>query len=266
MLLQDNEDHRVDLPGPAASDRLYVAWQDPESREIRPVAILSSIAVAEGTLYDFRYLRDARRAPFRPFLQFPDLDATYQAEHLFAMFENRVMPSGRPDYQDYLGSLGLPIEAAPFELLAASFGLRATDSVEVFQEPIVDPETGLASCRFLARGVRYLEGAQEAIASLVVGDHLSLEPEPSNPKDPRALRLLTRSGIAVGFVPAYLVDFLHGVAVRSGFEQISVRVHGCDPGGAYHLMLLCVLSCEMPPDGFGDESLEPIVSFTRTNL
>lgn len=263
LLMTHRDDTSTDRLAHASESRLFVSWQDPESREIRPVGVLSSREFVVGAVhYDFRYLNDARRPPFRPFLQFPEPDLAYVSDSLFAMFENRLMPPRRPEYPDYLDSLGLPMDAAPFEVLAASFGIRATDNVEVFREPLLDPDSGLAHCRFLARGVQYIDGAEGAIGELGLDERLVLVPEPTNPKDDRALRLETCDGRPVGFVPAYMLNFLHRAArFSSGFQGIEVSVDGHAPIGSFHLRLLCRMHVPMPPEGFVDESLEPILGW-----
>jgi hypothetical protein len=259
MLLRHRDDQSVDHRGRDLNQRLFVAWQDPDSRAIRPVGILNLREANGGMTYEFRYVRGALQPPFRPFVEFPDLERVYTSDSLFAMFENRVMPTGRPDYVEYLEALELPADAPPFEVLAASFGIRATDTVEVFREPIVDPATGRAVCRFLARGVRYVEGAEDMIGKLSKGDRLLLVPEPENPADPQALRLETLGGEPVGYAPAYLASFLHRAAdIAGGFDGIEVLVDGCDPNAPFHLRLLCRLSAPMPAGGFVDESLEPL--------
>ena len=56
------------------------------------------------------------------------------------------------------------------------------------------------SCVFLVHGVRYLDGAAEAIDQLQPGQELALEPEPNNPVDPDAV-LLTKEGPGWGGFP-----------------------------------------------------------------
>lgn len=261
MLLTRRDDQPSWLGPQVQGSRLHVCWQDPESREIRPVGVLSSrSSPEEGERYDFRYVENARRAPFVPFLEFPELERHYQADALFAMFENRLMPRHRPDYPAYVEGLGLQMDAAPFEVLTASFGIRATDTVEVFQEPVVDSSDGLARCRFLAHGVRHVPGAAEAIHDLTDGQALVLLTEPDNPSDERAVVVATTGGRRLGYVPAYLLTFLHRAAeAAGGLDAVAVTVDGCDPAAPFHLRLLCLLRAPMPPEGFADPSLEPIV-------
>lgn len=258
--LRTDADPAAQAGSVAPAERLYVAWQEPESRAIRPVGVLTSTRADDASCYEFRYLRGAQRRPFQPFVGFPDLHAVYRSPDLFPMFENRLMPSGRDDYLEYLGSLGLPAGAAPFEVLAASFGRRATDRVEVFAEPAIDPRTGLATCLFLARGIRHLPGAPEAVAILSPGDRLLLQPEPDNRVDPDALQLIAPGGAAIGYVPAYLTGFLRHVADHHGsYQAVTVLVDRVNPRAHTHLRLLCQLRSPMPPGGFTHSDLAPIV-------
>lgn len=248
--------------GTTPIDRLFVTWQDPESREVRAVGILCHRRTAAAAdRFEFRYLRSARRPPFSPFVNFPELDGVYKSPTLFPMFRNRVMRPDRPDYATYLDELQLPASAAPFEILTASGGIRATDSIEVFQEPTIDQE-GRASCRFLARGVRHVQGAAAAIAQLAQGDRLRLVREPDNPVDGRALVIETLAGARLGYVPAYLLDFLYRVeSTGHSIEDADVVVENPNSVGPHHLRLLCQLRTAMPPGGFMTGDLRPIVAF-----
>lgn len=249
-------------PGAPSIDRLFVTWQDPDTREVRPVGILCDRGDGARDRFEFRYLVAARRQPFRPFVNFPDLDRVYTSPTLFPVFRNRVMRPDRPDYASYLDELKLPADAAPFEILSASAGIRATDSIEVFQEPTIDVD-GMASCRFLARGVRHVDGADEAIRTLRRGDRLRLVRDRSNPVDPRALVIETANGTRLGYVPAYLLDFLDRVdEMGHPAEDAEITVENPNSVGPYHLRLLCRLRTAMPPGGFMTGDLHPIVGHT----
>lgn len=245
-----------------APAQLYVAWQDPASRAIRPVGVLTAMVEAGEPLYEYRYIRGALDIDaFRPFVEFPDLEGVYRSPVLFPMFQNRLMPRRRSDYPEYLASLGLDVadDPDPFEVLATSFGQRATDTVEVFEPPRLDERTGRARCRFLCRGVRHQDGAEAAIATLAVGDRLHLEVQPDNPVDPQAIRLRTDGGAYVGWVPAYLVNFLHRAArLAGGLQQIDVHVEHRNTEGPWHLRLLCTMASPMPIGGFASPELEPL--------
>jgi hypothetical protein len=245
---------------PRHAQRLYVSWQDAERRSFVPVGMLTQSAAGD---FEFRYLHGAETDPdFRAFIGFPDLHHVYRSTEQFPFFENRLMPRGRSDYSAYLGSLGLAQNADPFEVLARSGGRRATDTVEVVAEPTVDPDTGHASCYFLVRGVRYVEGADDAIDRLDIGDHLGTEPDPGNEHDEHARYLLTIDGVRIGYVPAYLTEFLSRSADLHGEGAIDIVVeHLGERAGPSHFRLLCRLVAPWPEGQppFSGAAFEPLV-------
>jgi hypothetical protein len=193
-------------------------------------------------MYEFRYLARARTVLARPFTSFPAFASQYVSARLFPFFENRMVPVERQDYGDWASSLGLPGDSDPFEILSSSGGMRATDTLEVFREPTVDPQTGTASLRFLVRGVRWREGANDEIDRLHPGDQLRLEPEPTNEADPLAALVIPDTGQPVGWVPAYLCPALHrsAAATPQSWSAMTTTVrHVGDRAGPSHFRLLC---------------------------
>jgi hypothetical protein len=247
--------HRREERRPAAR-RLWVTWQNPQTRAMLPVGCL--VEVPDGT-WSFRYVARAHTVPgFRPFASFPELNRKYQSDRLFPMFANRVMSPRRPDYAEYLSALDLQDDATPFDILARSSGGRATDRVRVYPEPAVDSVTRVTSCIFLAHGVRHLEGASERAERLRAGDRLQLRSDPLNPSNPRALLLDAEFGLPVGYVPEFLLDYVHAVREYRGAE---VRVDRVNPPPApVTLRLLCWLAGRWPPGQppFTGPEYEPI--------
>ena len=145
--------------------RLFIAWQDPDGRGYHPVALLRHDEAEVGGSYVFRYLKNAAALDgFSPFVAFPDLHVEYRSPDLFSFFTNRVMSPRRPDYPQFLETLGLPGDAAAFDILGR-LGARATDSIEVFPEPEVDPSSGRMTTRFFVRGIRHVEGAEPVLGA-----------------------------------------------------------------------------------------------------
>jgi hypothetical protein len=94
------------------------------------------------------------------------------------------------------------------EFLARSGGRRAGDRIQLL--PTLSVANGHTSCVFLVHGVRYQEGASDAIDQLRPDDELALEPEPNNPIDPDAV-LVTREGTRLGWVPNPLLSYVRAV-------------------------------------------------------
>lgn len=231
--------------------RLFVAWRDPETRRIQPVGFLIQRAGGnDRTVFAFAYLKQAERLDrFTPFASFPDLHRAYESEGLFPMFANRLMPRERPDYGAYVEHLDLSVDADPFEVLGRSGGRKTTDRIEVFPEPEVDPTSGGFCCLFFARGIRHVDGAADAVARLHEGDTLTLVHDADNPVNPRAFLLHGPTGSRVGYVPDYLVEFLHDSREFCDREPELTVEHVNSSETPAHLRLLCrVRACR--PTGY----------------
>jgi hypothetical protein len=235
---------------------LYVAWQDPDSRRILPVA---RVITSGSDGYEFAYIQavdEARGHGFLPLLTFPDLQKVYRSRELMPLLQNRLLQNGRPDYVDYLSQLGLTPEVAePFAVLARSGGRRATDKLELFSPPIKDAR-GRLVCTVLARGVRHMPGAEEAIARLEPGARLEVTVDPTNPFNPKAMKL--EHGHAVlGFLPDYLASELSCDA--SELEVIVGKVN-LPPAPVHHRLLLEVSLPGTDPPPFSGRKYQPLSS------
>lgn len=218
---------------------LLLIWQNPETRTFSKVGRLTR--VSEG--FQFEYLRDQLDPAFKPIHSFPDLARVYLTQELPAFFANRVMSRKRSTYQDYAGWLGVSaVDDAPFEVLARTGGGRETDTFHVVQEP--EPVRGGGSTvRFFASGLRHIDGLEARLDEVQPGDRLSLRPEPTNENDPRAILIDVESGLAVGWVPAWLLDDVHEwmreCAPVMAVEQVNLDA-------PWHLRLLCRVDVSLP--------------------
>jgi hypothetical protein len=218
-----------------------------------------------GTLpgFEFAYIQGAHAARehgFEPFIAFPDLARVYRSRELLPFFKNRVLSPSRPDYEQHVESLTLEADTAePMTLLALSGGRRATDLVEVFPDWIEDRHSEVIKTRFLVRGVQYIDGAEQRIQRLQVGDLLHCVADVHNPANPKALRLQTGDGSFIGFLPDYLANDVMEVSGRGA--TLDVRVLRVNPPPApRHHRVLCSL---VTPDrravaGFRGDTFRPI--------
>jgi hypothetical protein len=227
--------------------RLFIAWQDPDSRAYHPVAVLRRMEAVDDDYYVFRYLKHAEALEgFTPFVAFPDLHAEYRSHELFSFFVNRVMSSRRPDYPQFLATLGLTDHAGPIEILAR-LGARATDSVEVFADPEVDPSTHRMSADFFVRGIRHVEGAEDVVDTLGAGDLLRLVSDSANTVNRLAIHVATDEGSTIGWVPDYLVDPLRR-AVDDDLGRVAVTALHVNPHGTpRQTRVLCRFEVDVPP-------------------
>lgn len=218
----------------SATRRLLVTVRDASTRAHRPVGFLSH----ENDHYSFAYLRrELQRPGFRPL---PGLTravaAPIEADTLFPLFAERVISSRRPDREVSLTALGLPLNAAPMEVLARSHGQRVGDTIELLPAP--EASAGqTVQFTFLTHGVRYLEpNEQGKIAMLQHGDPLRLVEDPQNAANPRAL-VTASDGIRLGWVPDPLIDIINAI------ENPDLRVERANkPDVGYHFRLLVRLA------------------------
>lgn len=243
---------------------LYLAWRQPD-RRWWPVGRLSH----DGSQYVFTYTKGALSAAqggFHPLLSFPDLDEVYVSRELFPLFANRLPPRSRPDYQDYVEWLDLaPGGSDAMGMLARSGGQRETDMFEVFPVPAPSPE-GRYESTFFVHGLRHRGAeAENEVRRLAPGEPLVLQPDPENPYDPRALRVLTTvRGVHLGFVPRYLCDDVHALQHAAGQDEVHVQVRriNSQPAPA-QFRILCALEAPWPA-GFqplANPDFEPLHSF-----
>jgi hypothetical protein len=255
--------------------KLILNWQDENSRRVIPVAELlamtaSGVGPSGAVRYEFGYVegvREARKLGFQAFIAFPEMDRRYTADRLFPFFQNRVMPTTRPDYLDYVSALGLSPETVnDVDLLGRSEAKRHTDRIEMVLAAERHPTTGAYVTHFLARGVRHVEGAEEVVAAIGPGARLQPELEPTNVVNPRARRLLFE-GRAIGYVPDYLVADLDALDASASHPTCTVVRVNPPPAPAHHRVLVR-LDAAWPAgfEPFAGAAFKPVVVAVRAGL
>ena len=218
--------------------KLYVTWQDPDTRQWYPVGRLS---YEKGT-YAFAYTRGAKASSkFVPFGRMMDLGVVYLSNELFPLFANRLLPKSRPEYHDYLKWLGLDeSKADELEMLARSGGQRATDTLEIVPCPEPSPDNNYVAY-FFAHGLRHMsEKDQQRAATLNTGERLFLMQDVQNKADPMALLLRTDDPMSmVGYIPRYYSAEFSTVMSRVSQERVVVSVERVNPDAPSNFRLLC---------------------------
>jgi hypothetical protein len=251
-------------PGEHQERALFVSWRDPEVGSISPIGRLIRRIGPGGEHYSFAYLKMAENLPrFQPLPGLGDLHRRFDSDRLFAVFANRVMPRSRPDYDLLASRVDLGGDADPFEVLARTGGRRATDRIEVFAGPERTAD-GQSCVLFFARGVRHVEGAADAVASLRPGEHLRLVDDPDNEYNPHAVLLRMSDGRQVGWVPDYLVQHVHELRQLNGTDPIVVVEHVNDTTVAPHMRLLCRLQAPWPHGyvPFSGPEFQPLIDLS----
>ncbi len=241
---------------------LFVAWQNPATREIHPVARL--VRHDAEVAWEFAYLRGAREAAASGFVPFPGLgtlDQLVKSRELPPLFANRLMPRSRADGPTFLARLGLAPEADEIPILARSEGRKATDTVELFGLPTFDEIRRCYRFLFFSRGLRYVPSAEQRAIGLQPGDRLDLRLDTENPADRLAIVVAEGDGQALGWVPSTLLEDVH--RLQSVHSRIDVRVERVNNGEApVQLRLLCRLEASHIEGyrPFSSERYEPIPS------
>lgn len=221
---------------------------------------------ADG-LYRFLYTKGARTLEgFRPIHGMDDLTRIYEAHELFPIFENRLLPKKRAEYEAYLRWSGFDPDNPPdpISILGVTEGIRQTDSIELFPCPAPDKK-GCYLNKFFLHGLRWMpEATRDHISRMREGEALYLMPDPFNPVDPHAVAL--RSGgsdrFMIGYVPRYLGRDIARLMWQCQADVFQVSVHRVNRDAPLQQRLLCRMHACWP-DGFepcSDEAFQPIPS------
>lgn len=223
---------------------LFVALQQPDNGEWIPVAKLDR----RDGVYRFSYTQGVTRAKdFQPFSGMRHLNVTYESPSLFPLFANRLISKSRPEFKDYLRWLGLSDTADdPMAILALTGGIRGTDSIELFQPPVVSTD-GHYEVDFFARSLSHLpKPAVEHIGTMHKGDRLFLMRDGQNDFDPLALALRTGTpSYFLGYCPKYYVQDL-GVLLANPECDLQVHVKCVNLDAPLNMRLLCSASAIVP--------------------
>ncbi len=225
-------------------NKLFVAWQQPVSGEWIPVASLERY----DNGYRFFYTQGVLRARnFRPVGGMDKLDFVYESTALFPLFSNRLISKSRPEFKDYLRWLGLEAMGNdPMAMLALTGGIRGTDSIELFQPPLLDA-VGQYSVDFFVRSLSHLpKSTIEHIVTLVPDSKLFVMKDCQNSFDSMALALRSDAPpVLVGYCPKYYVKDL-GILLSDKGSELQVRVKCINKDAPLNMRLLCTISAKAP--------------------
>jgi hypothetical protein len=198
--------------------------------------------------YRFQYLEGVGDSVegFRPFIGFPDFNRVYESVRLWPFFDLRVMDRKRPDFAQYVGWLGLTVDASRLDILSRSGGERKGDSVFLAESPTV-ADDGTTEATFLVRGASYAVcqfGTEAAAESLRPGDRLALVDDDTNEANPQALLLETSDGAPVGWITDLLFEYAREVRSGGGLVEVLQNNGVVAP---WHTRLLVRISGRIDP-------------------
>ncbi len=240
-------------------DVLILAWQNPHNRAWIPVGRLQY----KNNKYIFKYTIGAKRTKdFVPFARMTDLDNSYESEELLPIFQNRLLSKSRPEYNDYLNWLNWEKDnISPFDELARTGGIRATDSLQLF--PVPEEKNKKYEVMFFIHGIRHLApSCVERVNHLNQGDKLYLMRDIQNTFDPRALALkIDNPPEIVGYCPKFFVQDFGKLIDTNGPQNVEVSVIKVNVNSPLQFKLLCKFSTPWPSKfvPFNDEIFQSII-------
>jgi len=240
---------------------LFLAWREPEKREWIVVGKLWQ----KDEKYYFGYTKGVYKAKesgnFNEFGLMQELDKIYVSDEIFPIFKNRILNKSRPEYSDYIKWLGFEKEISPLEELARTNGLRATDSLQIFEKP--KPKDGKYIIYFFSHGIRHLPLTyQYRIEHLKEGERLYIAKDIQNRYDKFALMLRTDDPVEiVGYIPRFYTKDINNLLEINGELELKVNIEKINLDAPKQFQLLCKLETIWPKDFkvCADEEFELIV-------
>lgn len=204
---------------------LFLVWKEHTRGSHIPIGRLDGNS--DGVT--FRFLQGAHRAwseGMGRIPEFPESDRVYRSKELFSFFRNRLMDSRRPDFGEYMHSLGLDAHDTyllPFEVLERSEGRKVTDRFRLFRKPT--DENGMFSLHCFVGGMTRqptFKHLQEVVDRVEEGQRLFPLLDVQNRFDPSAIALKLENDWTLGYVPAYYSPEIYPLL---GQDSESVQFH-----------------------------------------
>jgi len=203
-------------------DKIYLVWRKGVGDRRTAVGELIRISKNE---FSFKYRPEAielqKQGGFTPYTEFQDLSKEYR-ENVVDIFAQRLTKNARPDINSFyrFWEVDLDKKQDKFYLLGKTQGLVSTDNFEFLADYRFTPQL-----RFLTE-IAGLSSLKLPKGSLKVGDVLSYQLEPDNPKDRWAVKLF-KNGSYVGYIKKYHSKVFHHAEGR----RLKIMVRAIDQNG-----------------------------------
>lgn len=204
-------------------DYIYLIWKEPKTRRQYVVGQLT-----HNGKYEFSYGFEVEAAiskGFNHLIPFDDIHKRYKSDLLFPVFSSRLPDKKRKGIKDILLKYGLN-EYDDYLLLKRSGAQLPIDNLK-FIDPLLDKESEEISRTFDLAGVRHYLGCEgyECYNSIGLeqGEELELIQENDNPYDNNAIKVITKEGILIGYIPRYYNNELREL-LNKGYKYIC-KVH-----------------------------------------
>lgn len=205
---------------------LLVIWQNKTNLLYYHVGTLSF----DGNYYTFTYthhenshrtVQEALQNGYHLHPSFPILEKEYKSENLFPTFDRRIPSLEREDFKEIITDLGLPAHPDRMDILKATRGILSGDTYS-FEQPL-RMKNNVLQTHFYINGMRHrnLPGSWSSL--IHVNEKLLLLPEPTNPKDSRAVRIETNSGLHLGYVPGFYAEAINSLIANKANITLTIR-------------------------------------------
>jgi hypothetical protein len=242
---------RSELP----SSAVYVAWQDPGTRQWHTIARLAQV----GTIFEFGFTcgAEAVKAVVKQLFN-SDLREQYISSNLISVFRNRIPPRGRSDFSKLANWLNLKGDETDFEMLG-KFGLiPGSDGIIVYSAPNV--QDGRYSVEFFMHGIRHAHGQADErhrhgdvwkwCDMAKAGDRLFPVLDVQNEFDVNAVALRAEDGtVLLGYVPRFYSTDLRTILGRPECaSSAEFRILRNNTDAPMQFRILCRFTSKLPLD------------------
>jgi len=203
-------------------DKIFVVWRKGVGSGRHAVGILEKKPDGKKV---FNYLPEAEelkeKEGFAPYTEFPDLKKEYNG-NVAEIFGQRLTKTDRPDIGTFFKFWEVDPSKAEdkFYLLGKTQGLVATDNFEFLAEYKLVPDT-----HFLTE-LASLTYNPIAKGTIIVGDILSFELEPTNSEDEYAVRVFKGNQLL-----GYIKKYHSKVFYEPGAERLQLEVKALEQNG-----------------------------------
>lgn len=241
------------------SDKILIlCWKEPELREWIPVGRLWQ----QDNQYFFCYTQGLKKAQqnnnFTFLGEMTDAKQIYFSDELFPVFQNRLLAKSRPEYKRYLDWIGLEDNLTKLDELARTNGIRATDSLQLFEIPKIN--NGKYTTLFFSHGISHLpESYLDRIETVKEDEKLYLMQDIQNKVDRLALMLRTDDPVELmGYCPRIYTKDINRLLVAND-NEVKVTVKKVNETAPLQVKLLCQLEAKWPAgfSPFDDEEFKP---------
>lgn len=227
---------------------LLLLWQNPDTTLYYHIGTLSF----DGEKYCFYYthhndvylkVSDALRNGYIQHPAFRDLDKTYESLKMFDAFNRRIPSEHRENFIEILDDLGLDSSADRMDILKATRGKLLGDSYS-FEEPLMLSDDQHLTSTFYINGMRHRNLPSSWSKDIAVNEDVVLEPEYNNDKDSNAVKIMSKGGIHLGYVPGVYAEAVNAL-IQTKLEP-TIKIKQIRPTSTPQWWLQVRFECFIP--------------------